>query len=88
MENRLTLAVVLVYTLGVLVTGLWVANPSWPSLTPVQIGLLAVVGLLWTVYFDRTIVPRIVDLETEDDEEGEGGVTADAQSPNETERAR
>jgi membrane protein YdbS with pleckstrin-like domain len=89
MENRLTLPVVFVYTLAVVVTGLWVSDPSWPALTRVQIGLVAVVSVLWTVYFDRAVVPRIVDLETEDDEDDEDGpgAPADAESPAEADRA-
>lgn len=88
MENRLTLPVVFVYTLAVVVTGLWVADPSWPALTPVQVGLVAVVSVLWTVYFDRAVVPRIVDLETEDEDDDDGpGAHADAESPAGADRA-
>ncbi|MEF8852385.1 MAG: hypothetical protein V5A28_08200 [Haloarculaceae archaeon] len=86
MDNRMTPVVVFVYTLAVLVTGLWVSDPTWPALNPVQVGMVAVLGLLWTVYFDRVMVPRIIDLETEDDEE-ETGERADKQSPTETEQA-
>lgn len=73
MDIGMTEAVVFVYTLGVLFTGLWVADPTWPALTPVRIALLFVVSLVWTVYFSWTVKSRIVDLETEDDDEEEPG---------------
>ena len=88
MENRVTLLVVFVYTLGVLVTGLWVAVPSWPALNPFQICLLGALGILWTVYFDRVVVPRIINLETEDEEdEEETAESADAGATAESEQA-
>ncbi len=71
MDNRMTLVVVFTYTVGVLVTGLWVPDMSLPALSPLQIGIVAVLAVLWTAYFGWTVVPRILNLETEDDERGD-----------------
>ena len=71
MNERLSYAVALVYTLGVLVTGMWVADPTLPRITPLRILALATVAVGWTVYFGWTVGPRIVDLETEDEDNDE-----------------
>jgi hypothetical protein len=85
MDKRMTPVVVLVYTLAVVLTGLWIRDPSWPALNPVQIGMIAVLSVLWTVYFDQALVSRIVEMETDDtDESGDG---LDPEAATETDRA-
>jgi len=69
MENRLSYVVALVYTLGVLVTGMWVAHPTFPRITLLRVLVLGTVAVGWTAYFGWTVGPRIIDLETEDEEE-------------------
>jgi hypothetical protein len=86
MDRRMTPVVVFVYTLAVVLTGLWIANPSWPALNPVQIGMIAVLSVLWTVYFDQALVSRIVDMETHEDEE-ESGDGTDPEAAHESEQA-
>ena len=69
MKVGMTEAVAFVYTLGVLVTGLWVLSPETQLMTPLRVGLIVGITVAWTAYFSWTIVPRIIDLETEDDED-------------------
>jgi hypothetical protein len=69
MENRLSYVVAFVYTVGVLVTGMWIAEVQLPELTPLRIVALVVVGAAWSVYFGWKVGPRVVDLETEDEED-------------------
>ena len=71
MNERLSYAVALVYTLGVLVTGMWVADPTFPRITLLRTLTLATVAVGWTVYFGWTVGPRIVDPETEDEDADE-----------------
>lgn len=71
MDIGLTEVVAFVYTLGVLVTGMWVVGVGLPPLTPWNVGLVVFLTLAWTVYFSWTIAPRIVDLETEDEADEE-----------------
>lgn len=80
MENRLTYLVAFVYTVAVIITGMWIAEGAVPDLTPVRIAAMVVVGAVWSVYFGWRISPRIVDLETEDEadeEDGDGGEGGD-----------
>jgi len=65
MDIGLTEVVAFVYTLGVLVSGMWVAAPGVPPLTPYNVGLVAVLAIGWTAYFSWTVGPRIVEMETE-----------------------
>lgn len=71
MKIGMTETVAFVYTLGVLVTGLWVLAPDTELMTPLRVGLIVAITAGWTAYFSWTVVPRIIDLETEDDEDDE-----------------
>jgi hypothetical protein len=71
MEKRLSYVTAFVYTVGVLVTGMWIAELQIPDLTPFRIAALVLLGGAWSVYFGWKVGPQIVDLETEDDEDEE-----------------
>jgi hypothetical protein len=73
MENRLSYVTTFVYTVGVLVTGMWIAEVQIPELTPFRITALVLVGAGWSVYFGWKVGPRLVDLETEDEEDDDDG---------------
>lgn len=63
---------VFVYTLGVMVTGMWLVGGR-PDLTPRLVGLISVVSVVWTAYFKWRITPQFVpDEDEEEDEDGEG----------------
>jgi hypothetical protein len=57
---------VFVYTVGVMVSGLWVGSPE-PAITPgvATIGVIAAVG--WTAYFNWRVKPQFRDDDEPDD---------------------
>jgi hypothetical protein len=86
MENRLSYVTTFVYTVGVLVTGMWIADVQIPEFTPFRVAALVLVGAGWSVYFGWKVGPQIVDLETEDEEdededEAEGREESDRLDP-------
>ena len=68
-----------VYTLAVLITGMWVQMPEWPIMTPSKIPLLLVTGIGWTIYFQWSVAPKLTDPPERtgeaDDSDTEDGVT-------------
>jgi hypothetical protein len=68
-------AVVFVYTLGVMVTGLYVGTGGDPTLTPVTGVAGVVVALLWTAYFEWRVAPRVFQWERrgEDEQDNDDG---------------
>jgi hypothetical protein len=81
MENRLSYLTAFVYTVGVLVTGMWIAEVQIPDLTPFRIVAMVVVGGAWSAYFGWKVGPQIVDLETEDEEDEDEDGGAGGQGP-------
>jgi len=72
MELTQTDAVVFVYTLGVMLSGLWLADPgSSPEINPVVITVFGLVSVGWTAYFKWQIAPQFVPDDDEDDDEPE-----------------
>lgn len=69
MRIGLSELVLFVYTLGVLFTGTWAADSTLPELTPFRLTVLFVLAIVWTAYSSVTVIPRIVDIETEDEDE-------------------
>jgi hypothetical protein len=62
---------VLVYTLGVMVSGIWLVTGR-PTFTPRLVALIAVVAVFWTAYFKWRITPQFVPEEEEESEERDG----------------
>jgi hypothetical protein len=78
--------VVFVYTLGVMVTGLFVGTGGNPTITPINGAAGLLVALLWTVYFEWRVAPRVFDweLREERDDESDESVSDDTASEEES----
>lgn len=72
MEITMSDGVMYVFTLGVMVNGVWIADPG-QTIPRNAIALAAVFSLFWTGYFKWSVGPKFVDLETEDEEDEEEG---------------
>lgn len=61
-----------IYTLGVLVTGMWASTAGLPPVTPYNVAIVLLLGVGWTVYFSWSVVPKLIEIHAESgDENGE-----------------
>ena len=67
--------VVFVYTLGVMITGLFVGTGGDPTITPINGAAGLLVAVLWTLYFEWRVAPRVFDWELREEEDEEAEVS-------------
>ncbi|MCO8267323.1 MULTISPECIES: hypothetical protein [unclassified Haloferax] len=70
---------VFVFVLGVMLSGMWLAQQFGMEWSPTLFAIVAVVAAVWTVYYRFSVEPRINTSRGDDDGRQEAGVGDGAQ---------
>ncbi|CQR52318.1 MULTISPECIES: hypothetical protein [Haloferax] len=70
---------VFVFVLGVLLSGMWLAQQFGMEWSPTLLAIVAVVSAVWTAYYRFGVAPRIDASGADDDARNETGVGDGAQ---------